>query len=130
MTIAPFRTAFAPEREHKGMKEMESKETIDKGARLAGATPRTVGELRRFDLVYSRALTVIKYTKPYMDKFRRLANLCLTLFKYHTFIPTDKFEKVVEMPFGKYVTSEQANQILLRVTDRIQQAHDKSRRTK
>ena len=103
-----------------GMLEAESKRTVDEGARLVGWTPRTAtvegARIRRFDLLHGRALSVMRYMKPYQDKFARLTDLCLTLFKHHTLIPIESFDKVIETLFGTYVTPKETNTILLQMS--------------
>lgn len=105
------------------MDELESKETIDEGARLVEARPytgidrRTGKKMRRFYVAAGRALSAIGYMKPHMVKFRRLANLCLTLFKHHTYIPMERFDRVIEMLLGRYMTAKEVNSTLLRMTE-------------
>ena len=109
-----------------GMLEVESKRIIEEGARLVGWKPRTQmvdsARISRFDLLHGRALSTMRYMAPYLVKFNRLAKLCVTLFKHHTLIPTESFDKVVETLFGKYVTPKEANTTLLEMSqNRFQQ---------
>ena len=103
------------------MDEIESKHTIDEGARLVGIPARTRikrgVQIRELRVRRGRAISVMQYIKPHLVKFRRLANLCPILFKYHTYIPEEKFNKIIENLFGTYVTSKSANRILLRMTE-------------
>lgn len=106
-----------------GMDEIESRGTVERGAELIGVDtytdkhPVTGKEARRFTVRHGRALSAMRYMEPYLVKFRRLANLCLTLFKHHTLIPIKKFDKVIEMLFGRYVHSKKANRRLLRMSE-------------
>ncbi|KPV62295.1 MAG: hypothetical protein AOA65_1919 [Candidatus Bathyarchaeota archaeon BA1] len=94
------------------MDELESREIINESARLVGARavtgthPVTGKKMRGFTTLVGRALSTIRHMKPHMVKFRRLANLCLTLFKHHTFISMERFDRVIEMLFGRYVTAK------------------------
>ena len=102
------------------MLETESKRTVEQGARLIGVKPRTTtvntAPIRRFDVFEGRALSVMRYMKPYQDKFARLTNLCLTMFKHHTLIPQQKFDKVIQTLFVTYLTPKETNHTLLTMT--------------
>ena len=101
-----------------GMAEIESKKTVDKGAELIGAKPYTDIMGRRLLFAHrGRAYSAIRYMKPHLDKFNRLANLCLTLFKYHTTIPIEKFNRVIETLFQWYLPSKDVKDKLLRMTE-------------
>ncbi|KPV65495.1 MAG: hypothetical protein AOA65_0099 [Candidatus Bathyarchaeota archaeon BA1] len=100
-----------------GMKEIESEKTVDEGARLLGTTAMTEIEERRIIVSGGRAKSALHYMKPHFDKFRRLTPLILTLFKHRTYIPADKFEKVIETLFDRYIGAKDANPILLRMTE-------------
>ena len=109
-----------------GMLEAQSKATVDEGARLVGWKPRTTtvltARIRRFDLLHGRALSVMRYMNPYQVKFARLTKLCLILFKHHTIIPRERFDKVIETLFDTYVTPKETNTILLQMSQpRFQQ---------
>ncbi|KPV65396.1 MAG: hypothetical protein AOA65_0187 [Candidatus Bathyarchaeota archaeon BA1] len=100
------------------MDKIESKKTVDRGAMLIGAKPYT--DIRGRNLFFThqgRAYSAIRYMNPYLDKFNRLANLCLTIFKYHTTIPIEKFDRVLKILFGSYLSSKDANSTLLRMTE-------------
>ena len=104
------------------MKEIESKRTVDTAAYLIGVSPATyetkAGEkIRTFTVDYGRAMATIHYMKPYLDKFKRMTILIQTLFKYHTFIPYERFKHAITMLFGKYLIAKQANQILLQMIE-------------
>jgi hypothetical protein len=105
------------------MNELESKQIIDNGAKLVGVHAYTRVDLktgkpiRYFKADFGRGLSTIEYMDPYLIKFKRLANLCLILFKYHTLIPIEKFDMVIETLFGKYITPKQANLMLLKMTE-------------
>lgn len=108
------------------MLELESKEIVDEACRLIGVHPTTkmvdTTPVRAMDVLYGRALSAMRYMKPYQVKFRRLTNLTLTLFKYHTLIPIQRFDKVIETLFNTYLTPKEANPILLKMSqNRYQQ---------
>ena len=106
------------------MKEEESKQIVDKGARLMEEKAYTYEKkedkirIRYASTMGGKAVTTIRQMKPHLIKFRRLANLCLTLFKHRPYIPAEKFDKVITMLFGKYVTPREARQILLAMTQK------------
>ena len=104
-----------------GMKEIESKKTVDTAAQLIGVSPWThiknQTRIRRFIVDYGRALATLHYIKPYLDKFKRMATLLQILFKHHTHIPRRIFDHAITTLFGKYLTSHQANDILLQMTE-------------
>jgi len=104
------------------MKELESKATIDEAARLMDAKAYTytvrLTPMRHVEVEGGKALAVMRYIEPYVDKFRRLVPLCLTLFSYHPYIPIATFDMVIRELFGRYVSSAEANRILLRMTEK------------
>ena len=104
-----------------GMKEIESKKIVDRGAYLVGMIAYTYTKnktkIRYFMVDRGRALVTISYMKPYLVKFKRMAILLQTLFRYHTFIPIEKFDHVITMLFGKYLRPKQANKIMLQMPE-------------
>jgi len=106
------------------MNELESKRTIDKVACLIGATSRTTPPRdgcepkRHTQVTHKRALAVLHYTEQYLDKFKRMALLLQTLFKYRTEPNLERFRGVITTLFGKYVTSNEANDIMLKMTEK------------
>lgn len=111
----PYRRAYITV----GMNEKESRETIREGARLMGVTTYTYLDRRTGQRILKtgaegrRATETMKHIKPYLVKFHRLANLTITLFKYRTNIPRSRFDLVIETLFGTFLTSKDANPIML-----------------
>ena len=105
------------------MKEEEAKPIVDEGARLMGERAYTYERkedkrrIRYTSALGGKARTTIRHIKPHLYKFKRLANLCLTLFKHHTYIPAEKFDHVITQLFGRYLTPREANQTLLAMTE-------------
>jgi len=105
-----------------GMTELESKRTIDLAAMLMGVTPMSREKypyepVREAHVEKGRALAVVSLIKPYLDKFSRMAQLVTVLFKHRTHIPADRFMRVLTNLFGKPVSSREANDIILRMTE-------------
>jgi len=102
------------------MMELESKKTIDAAARLLRLKVYTkLGyiPLRLVTAVHTRALTAITLTKPYLDKFSRMADLLTTLFKLRSSIPIETFNKTITTLFGKPLKSKEANDTMLKMTE-------------
>jgi hypothetical protein len=106
------------------MTELESKRTVDEAAGFIGATSRIVPSRcgykpeRITRTSQKRALTVLNHTEQYLDKFKRMAPLLQTLFKYHSSgLNRERFIGVITALFGKYVTSNEANNLLLKMTE-------------
>jgi len=106
-----------------GMMEEESKQTIDKAAHLINVTPRTVFHekvgkpSRNFLVLTGGAITILRYIEPYLDKFKRMATLLETLFKHRTHIPIERFDRIIATLFGESISSKQANEIMLKMTE-------------
>jgi len=107
-----------------GMSERESKATIDEASRImttkAYTIKRPINMETRLERTVrvdgTKALTIMKQCLPHFVKFKRLAQLCLTLFKYRINPSRENFVKVIAELFGKYLTAEEANGILLDMT--------------
>ena len=105
------------------MDEKESKETVDQGAKIIGIKPftaidkRTGKPVRGFVTMGGRARQAMHHTKPYHAKFKRMATLCQTLFKHRVLIPIEKYDMAIAKLFGRYLRSEEANPILLEMTE-------------
>jgi hypothetical protein len=105
------------------MSKRESRKTIEEGARLAGVAPRswvdkkTREQVIGFHVDVGRCLLVLKLLKPNFVKFHRMANLIPTLFKYRVLTPEERFKHLITILFGKWITSKEANEILLDLTE-------------
>jgi len=100
-----------------GMSIFESKVTVDKGAELIGTIPITKAGARRFAVRGGRALTAIKIMQPHFDKYQRIANLLLALYKNRPSAPPKAFRKIITVLFGTYLTPREANRTLLHITE-------------
>jgi len=110
-----------------GMSEGESRATVDEGARLMLTTAFTQErkykepphiEIVRFTRVDgTAALGVMEYCLPYFVKYRRMATMCLTLFKHRANPRSEAFQKVITQLLGKYLTAKEANPVLLKMTN-------------
>jgi hypothetical protein len=105
-----------------GMSEKESKQTMETAGKLVGRTPTpSIYDGRSYLYTAAeagRALAVIDAVEPYFDKFGRMAQLLKTLFKHHTYIPEDRFKKVVTTLFGKLLMPKEARDIIIEMTER------------
>lgn len=103
------------------MSEIESKATVDEAARLMSVSSHTMERVVKGDVIRmrrarvhgKRALAVMQYCLQYFVKQKRMAALCLTLFRYRTEPERENFRKVVEQLFGKYLSAKETNRILL-----------------
>jgi hypothetical protein len=112
-----------------GMSIFESKATVDEGAELIGTIPVTKAGARRFAVRGGRALTAIKIMQPHFDKYRRMANLLLALYKNRPSAPPKAFREIITELFGTYLTPRQANRTLLHITEEeCNQLLEKSRK--
>ncbi len=104
-----------------GMKEFEAAKIIEEVARLTRArVVIVISEGVRTSAVRlsgSRALMVIGYLKPYLVKWHRLANLCLTLFRYRKVVPLDRFDSIIIALFGEPLRLKGINDVLLGMTE-------------
>jgi len=108
-----------------GMSERESKETVDEAGRLmrtkAYTIRRRVDTDIRLERVVrvdgTRALKVMQSCSPYFVKQKRMAELCLTLFKYHPYSRRTKFERVITELVGEYLMAVEVNATLFEMTD-------------
>jgi len=104
------------------MNELESKKTIDLAGELMGKTPITrkmdpYGTVREIHVEKGRALAVIELTKPYFDKFGRMAELLTVFFKHRTHIPADRFGQALTDLLGKPLMPKEVNDIMLRMAE-------------
>ncbi len=101
------------------MNELQSRETVEEGARLVGVIPRTRihgatrERTRYFTATTGRAIETMRHVKPHLVKFRRLTELCLALFRHHTYIRLDQFDRIIKTLFDIDATPKEANEILL-----------------
>jgi len=105
------------------MREIEMGRTVDEGARLIGVVsvrffdPKVKDWYRGFTATGGRALSAMTYMKPYLDKFRRMVELCQVLFKYRIYVPRERFEDAIKELFGKFLKAKEANEVLIRMTE-------------
>jgi len=105
------------------MLEDESKKTVNKAAYFIEKEartqfPRSKGASYRVLKTWGgNAVAVLPHIRPYLDKFKRMAPLLETLFKHRTYMPRERFDKVITALFGEYIPSKRANDIILKMTE-------------
>lgn len=109
-----------------GMDEKESRATIREASKImltesyltSKKVDTAVKLARRVTVDAGKALAVMRYCLPYFDKHRRLAPLCLTLFKHHAYLRKETSDRVITELFGVYLKLTEVNSKLLDMTEK------------